>query len=159
MPSFNKVVLMGHLTRDPQIKYLPSQTAIVEFGLAVNRKFKTGDGQMREDVLFVDCAAFGKTGEAINKYCTKGKPLFVEGRLKFDSWEDKQSGGNRSKLSVVVESFQFIGGRESSDNGGGSEPERQHTSMAGAAREKSKANTPTEPAYDEPQFKEDDIPF
>ncbi len=79
MANFNKVVLLGNLTRDPQLKYLPSQTPVVEFGLAISRKFKAASGEMREDVCFVDCAAFGRTAEVINQYCQKGRPLLVEG--------------------------------------------------------------------------------
>src|SRR4051812_12626911 len=119
MASFNKVILMGNLTRDPQLKYLPSQMAVVEFGLAMNRKFRTQAGEDREEVTFIDCAAFGKTGELINQYFQKGKPIFVKGRIKYDTWEDKQGGGKRSKLSVVVENFQFIGGRDGGGAGGG----------------------------------------
>ncbi len=85
---------------------------MVEFGLATNRKFKAASGEDREEVCFVDCIAFGRTAEVINQYCQKGKQLYIEGRLKFDSWEDKQGGGKRSKLSVVVENFQFLGGRD-----------------------------------------------
>ena len=122
MANFNKVLLMGNLTRDPQLRYLPSQTPLVEFGLAVNRRWRTPQGEDREEVTFVDCAAFGKMAETINQYCQKGKPIFIEGRLKFDSWEDKQGGGKRSKLSVVVEQFQFVGGRDGGGQGGGGEP-------------------------------------
>ncbi len=107
MPSFNKVILMGNLTRDPQLSYLPSQTAVVDFGLAVNRKWKSKDGQSKEEVCFVDCQAFGRTGENINKYMSKGKPIFVEGRLVFDSWT-AQDGTKRNKHKVVVENFQFL---------------------------------------------------
>jgi rfaE bifunctional protein kinase chain/domain len=92
-----------------------------EAGLAVNRKFKTGDGEQKEEVLFVDCTAFGKPAEILAKYCQKGKPLFVEGRLKLDTWEDKQGGGKRSKISVVVENFQFLGGPEGGAGGGDSD--------------------------------------
>src|SRR5256885_4503497 len=119
MASYNKVLLMGNLTRDPQLKYLPSQTAIAEFGIAVNRKFRTQAGEDREEVNFFDCSAWGKTGELINQYFTKGKPIFIEGRLKYDSWEDKQGGGKRSKVTVVVENFQFVGGRDGGGGGGG----------------------------------------
>ena len=108
MANFNKVLLMGNLTRDPQLTYLPSQTAVVEFGLAVNRKWTGQDGSTREEVCFVDCRAFGKTAENINKYLKKGRPLFVEGRLSFDSWT-AQDGTKRSKHRVTVESFQFLG--------------------------------------------------
>jgi len=117
MASFNRVLLMGNFTRDPQMKYLPSQTPVVEFGLATNRRFKAASGEMRDETTFVDCAAFGRQAEVINQYCTKGKPILIEGRLKFDSWDDKNGGGKRSKLSVVVENFQLLGGR--SDGGGG----------------------------------------
>jgi len=109
MASFNKVLLMGNLTRDPQLKYLPSQTAVVEFGIACNRKFRTANGEDKEEVTYVDITSFGKQAEVINQYFQKGKPIFIEGRLKFDSWEDKQGGGKRSKLTVVVENFQFVG--------------------------------------------------
>lgn len=112
MASFNKVFLMGNLTRDVQGKFLPNQTFVAEFGIACNRKFKTKGGEEREEVLFADCSAFGKTGELINQYFTKGKPIFIEGRLKYDSWEDKQGGGKRSKITVAVDNFQFVGGRE-----------------------------------------------
>ncbi len=108
MANFNKVLLMGNLTRDPQLSYLPSQTAVVEFGIAVNRKWTGQDGSDREEVCFVDCRAFGKMAENINKYLKKGRPLFVEGRLSFDSWT-AQDGTKRSKHRVTIESFQFLG--------------------------------------------------
>ena len=108
MASFNKIMLMGNLTRDPQLSYLPSQTPVVDFGLAVNRKWTDKDGSQRENTCFVDCRAFGRQAENINKYLTKGKPLFVEGRLDFDQWT-AQDGTKRSKHRVTVESFQFIG--------------------------------------------------
>src|SRR6185312_13303104 len=97
---------------------LPSQTAVAEFGIACNRKFKSAAGEDREEVTFVDITAFGKQAELINQYFTKGKPIFIDGRLKYDSWEDKQGGGKRSKLTVVVENFQFIGGRDQGGGGG-----------------------------------------
>jgi single-strand DNA-binding protein len=119
MANYNKVLLMGNLTRDPQLKYLPSQTAVAEFGLAINRRYKTQAGEDRDETTFVDCSAFGRTGEVINQYFTKGKPIFVEGRLKFDSWEDKNGGGKRSRLTVFVERFEFVGGRDGGAGGGG----------------------------------------
>ena len=109
MASYNKVFLMGNLTRDPQVKHLPSQMVVAEFGIAVNRRYKTATGEDREEVAFVDCSAFGRQAETIGQYCTKGKPIFLEGRLKFDTWDDKQGNGKRSKLTVVVENFQFLG--------------------------------------------------
>ena len=113
--NFNKVILGGNLTRDPQLSYTPNQTAVVEFGLAVNRKW-TGkiDGAEHNEVCFVDCVAFGKTGENINQYLSKGDPLFVEGRLTFDQWT-AQDGTKRSKHKVAVQSFQFIGGQSNQD--------------------------------------------
>ena len=108
MAGFNKVLLMGNLTRDPQLSYLPSQTAVVEFGLAVNRRWKSREGEDRDETCFIDCRAFGRTAENINKYLTKGRPLFVEGRLTFDTWT-AQDGTRRSKHRVTVETFQFLG--------------------------------------------------
>ena len=168
MRGFNKVILMGNLTRDPQLKYLPSQTAVVEFGLAMNRKWRTPQGEEREEVCFVDCAAFGKQAEVINQYCTKGKQLFIEGRLKFDSWEDKQGGGKRSKLSVVIDTFQFLGGPNDGGNrggGGGPSYDDVDTGAGGPPpprpmnRGGPQKAPPQQPFGEEQQFKEDDIPF
>jgi len=108
MANFNKVLLIGNLTRDPQLSYLPSQTAVVDFGLAVNRRWRGKDGQDKSEVCFVDCRAFGKQAENINKYLSKGRPLFVEGRLTFDSWTS-QDGTKHSRHRVTVENFQFLG--------------------------------------------------
>jgi len=158
MASYNKVLLMGNMTRDPQLRYLPnSQTAVVDFGLACNRKFRTAQGEDREEVLFVDCTAWGKTAEVINQYFQKGRPIFVEGRLKLDTWEDKQGGGKRSKLSVVVENFQFIGGRQegAADADQGGPPRRAPVSRPPAQPPADAASAPP----DEQHFKEDDIPF
>jgi single-strand DNA-binding protein len=170
MANVNKVILIGNLTRDPQLKYLPSQMAVVEFGLATNRKFKGANGEEREDVCFVDCSAFGRTAEVINQYCQKGKQLYIEGRLKFDSWEDKQGGGKRSKLSVVIENFQFLGGREgggggSPDSGGGedqsqSRPPSRPPQRGGAPRQSGPpAQSQEPPIGNEQHFSDSDIPF
>ncbi len=163
MASFNQVILMGNLTRDPQLKYLPSQTPVAEFGLACSRKFKGQNGEDREDVVFVDCSAFAKTAELIQQYFTKGKPIFIQGRLKFDTWEDKQGGGKRSKLSVVVENFQFIGGRDGGGGGGGAPQEaggeyQQRPPRPQQSRPQN-APPPQQPFGEEQQFKDDDIPF
>lgn len=109
MAGFNKVLMMGNLTRDPQLSYTPNQTAVVDFGLATNRKWTAQDGSQRDETCFVDCRAFGKTAENINKYLTKGRPIFVEGRLTFDTWT-AQDGTKRSKHRVTVENFQFLPG-------------------------------------------------
>ena len=163
MANFNKVILMGNLTRDPQLKYLPSQTPVAEFGMAVNHRYKTANGEDREEVMFIDCNAFGKQAEVINQYCRKGKSLLIEGRLKFDTWDDKQGGGKRSKHRIVVENFQFVGPRESGGEGPGpqgdasgqrSAPQRppQRAPVASASQ-------PEQPFGEEQQFKEEDIPF
>lgn len=161
MANYNKIILVGNLTRDPQMKYLPSQMPITEFGLAVNHKFKTKTGEEREDVLFVDCTAFGKAAELINQYCQKGKQLLVEGRLKYDTWEDKQGGGKRSKHSVVVDSFQFLGGREhgAGDDAGIDQRPQAARRNAPARRPATGAPPIEKPFGEEPEFKEDDIPF
>ena len=120
MPNFNKVFLMGNLTRDPQLKYTQSQMAVCDFGLAINRKMRLASGEMKEETTFVDVTAWGKQGEAISKYVTKGRPLFVEGRLTLDQWQDKD-GQKRSKLRVTLEKFEFLdsGGRGGAAQGGG----------------------------------------
>jgi single-strand DNA-binding protein len=120
MASFNKVILLGNLTRDPQLSYLPSQTPVVDFGLATNRRWTSQDGQQREEACFVDCRAFGKPAETINKYCKKGKPLMIEGRLTFDSWTGKD-GEKKSKLRVTIETFQFVSSGPGQGTGGGSD--------------------------------------
>jgi single-strand DNA-binding protein len=108
MPNYNKVLLMGHLTRDVEIRYLPKGTAVGQIGLAVSRKWKDDAGQAKEETVFVDCEAWGRTAETMAQYLGKGKPVFIEGRLKLDQWDDKETGQKRSKLKVVVESFQFV---------------------------------------------------
>lgn len=108
MGSFSKVVLLGNLTRDPITGTLPSGATVCEFGLAVNRRWKDADGQTRDEVLFMDCAAYGKPGQTMGQYLKKGDPVLVEGHLKLDRWQDDQ-GKARSKVRTVVERFQFIG--------------------------------------------------
>ena len=107
MSSFNKIILMGNLTRDPVVSYLPSNTPVVDFGIATNRKWKSQDGQEREEVCFVDCRAFGRVADTIGKYCKKGQSILVEGRLTFDQWDDKETGQKRNKHRVTVETFTF----------------------------------------------------
>lgn len=108
MANFNKVILAGNLTRDPELRYTPKGTAVCKIGLAINRSWKTESGEKKEEVTFVDVDSFGKTAENISKYLKKGRPILVEGRLKLDQWDDKQSGQKRSKLGVILESFQFM---------------------------------------------------
>jgi single-strand DNA-binding protein len=111
MPNYNKVLLMGHLTRDIECKYTPKGTAVAQIGLAVSRKWKDEAGEAKEEVAFIDCESWGRTAEVMCQYFHKGSPVFIEGRLKLDQWDDKQSGQKRSKLKVVVESFQFVAGK------------------------------------------------
>ena len=141
MSSFNKVLLMGNLTRDPQLSYTPSNTAVADFGLATNRKWTSKDGTQKEETCFVDCRAFGKTAENINKYLKKGLPVFIEGRLTFDSWTG-QDGQKRSKHRVTVENFRFIG----SGGGSGGAPAVQ-------------AEAPPDEMENNSQGPKDDIPF
>ncbi|MBL9215362.1 MAG: single-stranded DNA-binding protein [Opitutaceae bacterium] len=109
MANLNKVMLIGNLTRDPELRVTPKGTAICTFSIAVNRKFRDESGADREEVTYVDIEAWGKSGENISKYCTKGRPLFVEGRLRLDQWEDKNTKEKRSRMKVVLENFQFLG--------------------------------------------------
>lgn len=115
MPSFNKVLLVGNLTRDPEIKYTPKGTAIARLGMAVNHTWKSESGEKKEEVTFVDVDAFGKQAETLAQYLKKGRPLLVEGRLRLDQWEDKKTNEKRSKLGVVLESFQFLDSGKQSD--------------------------------------------
>jgi single-strand DNA-binding protein len=114
MPNLNRVMLMGNLTRDPELRYLPSNIPVVSIGLAVNRRWRNQQGEQQEETTFVDCEGFGRTAELINQYLKKGRPVFIDGRLKLDQWQDKE-GHNRSKLKVVIENFQFIDSRSSDD--------------------------------------------
>ena len=171
MSSFNKVILMGNLTRDPQTRHLPSNTVVAEFGLACTRRYRTAAGEDRDETAFIDCAAFGRQAEVISQFCKKGKPLFIEGRLKYDTWDDKQTGAKRSKLSVVVENFQFVGSRESAagpgsagaDVFGNDRPRRGPATADDAGDDRSPRKRRTKPATlpfgEEKQFEEADIPF
>jgi len=148
MANYNKVMLMGNLTRDPQLSYTPSQTPVVEFGLAVNRRWKGKDGQSKDETCFVDCQTYGRQAETINKYLTKGSPVFVEGRLTFDSWT-AQDGTKRSKHRVMVENFQFLpSGSGRGAEGGGGNYDRSDSSGGGSGAGNS-----------ESQSGADDIPF
>jgi single-strand DNA-binding protein len=108
MANFNKVILIGNLTRDPELRYTPKGLAIAKLGLAVNRTWRDESGQPKEEVTFLDVDAFGKQAETLGQYMKKGKPIMIEGRLRLDTWDDKQTNQKRSKLGVVLESFQFL---------------------------------------------------
>ncbi len=118
MASYNKVLLMGNLTRDPEVRFAPNGTAICKFGLAVNRRYQDAAGEWKEEPTFVDVTIFGKRGEAFAKFHGKGKPAFVEGELRLDQWDDKQSGQKRSKLYVVGNNWEFVGGQGPGRAGG-----------------------------------------
>lgn len=137
--NYNKVMIGGNLTRDPELRMLPSNTGVVSFGLAVNRKWKSRDGESKEEVAFVDVEAFGRTAEVINQYVNKGDPLFIEGRLKLDQWQDRD-GNNRSKLKVIAEHIQLMGSR-----GGGNGSSGGNGQQRGGG--------------DHEPINEDDIPF
>ena len=150
--SFNRVFLMGNLTRDPEVKYTATNMAICKIGLAATRKF-LANGEKREETLFIDCDAFGKTGENIGKFFTKGRPIFIEGHLRLDQWE--KDGQKHSKIKVVVDNFQFVdsnpnrgsGGEQGGEEGGA--PARVQTRTG-------RAPTPAAPAT---EIQEEDIPF
>jgi single-strand DNA-binding protein len=167
MPNYNKVLLMGNLTRDVELKYTPSNMAVANLGIAVNRRYKGNDGEMKEETTFVDCEAWAQTAENLSKWFSKGRPIFLEGRLKLDQWQDKD-GGNRSKLKVVVDNFQFVdsksgaqggGGGSSGGNAGGEyvETPQRRAAPAGAGAGKAQANNYTGPTHE--PLGEDDIPF
>jgi single-strand DNA-binding protein len=150
MASYNRVILMGNLTRDPELRYLPSNTPVVNLGLAVNRRYKNQQGEQQEEVTFVDCEAFARPAEVINQYMSKGQPILIEGRLRLDQWQT-QDGQNRSKLKVVVENFQFVGGRGGDGQGGG----QGQSAGGGQAQGAAPGGQPPGPEAVE----EDDIPF
>jgi len=153
MASFNKVILVGNLTRDPELRYTPKGTAVARLGLAVNRQWKTDAGEAREEVTFIDIDAFGRQAEVIGQYCKKGKPLMIEGRLKYEQWDDKQTNQKRSKLLVVLESFQFLG--DGNRAGGEGAP----TGAPAARRPAATGETPPPAADSEGPPLDDDVPF
>jgi single-strand DNA-binding protein len=157
MASFNKVILVGNLTRDPELRYTPKGVAIAKLGMAVNRTWRTETGETKEEVTFIDVDAFGRQAETIAQYVKKGSPLLVEGRLRLDQWDDKQTGQKRSKLGVIVEGFQFLGGGNRGEGGGSDVPRRAPAAAAGAAAAPSAA--PSVPEPDMPPQEEDDVPF
>jgi len=160
MASYNKVLLMGNLTRDPEVRYTPKGTAIANLGLAVNRVYTTDAGEQKEEVTFVDIEVWGRQAETAGQYLSKGRPVFVEGRLKLDSWEDKESGQKRNKLKVVAERVQFLGAPR-----GGAEFKDQAPSDEAPARPAGRGPRPSAPPPDKgepepPAASEDDnIPF
>jgi single-strand DNA-binding protein len=153
MAGYNKVILIGNLTRDPELRYTPKGVAIAKIGLAVNRAWRDATtGELKEEVTFVDISAFGKQAETLGQYMKKGSPLMVEGRLRLDTWDDKQTNQKRSKLDIVLESFQFL---DSPRNREGASPDSPRTRSAPAAP----AASPNSPEADAAPPEEDDVPF
>lgn len=145
--SLNKVILMGNLTRDVELRPV-GETHVANFGLAINNRYRTKSGEDREETTFVDCEMWGARGEVLSRYLSKGSPVLLEGRLKLDQWQD-QSGGNRSKLKVVVENFEFVGGGRGDGGGGGDGGYEPRVQTRGSSQQ--------QPAHQ--PISEDDIPF
>jgi single-strand DNA-binding protein len=146
MASFNKVILLGNLTRDPEVRYTPKGTAVTDLGLAVNRTYTADNGEKREEVTFVDVTFWGRTAEVAGEYLKKGRPVFVEGRLQLDSWDDKTSGQKRTKLKVIGENMQMLGAPR---GGGGDEDGGPRSSRPAPPP---KAAVPSAPDDDEIPF-------
>ena len=161
MPSLNKVLLMGNLTRDPELRVTPKGTPICQFSLAINRQFKMESGESREEVIYVDVEAWGKQGETIAKYVTKGRPLYVEGRLRLDQWEDKNTKEKRSRMKVVLEQFQFLGDSRGGGGGGGPAASSEFDQTGGGSPERHapppRSSGPAKPAGGDNV--EEDVPF
>jgi single-strand DNA-binding protein len=156
MASYNKVFLLGNLTRDPEVRYTPKGSAVADLGIAVNRQYTLDNGEKREEVTFVDVTFWGRTAEVAGEYLKKGRSVFIEGRLQLDTWDDKQSGQKRSKLKVIGEMMQMLGGRPGGGGGGGDEggaEEAPRTRSGGSSR----SAAPSKGAPAEPD--DDEIPF
>jgi single-strand DNA-binding protein len=154
MASFNKVILLGNLTRDPEVRYTPKGTAVTELGMAVNRVYTAENGEKREETTFVDVTLWGRTAEIAGEYLKKGRPVFIEGRLQLDTWDDKTSGQKRSKLKVVGEGLQLIGSRPGGGGGGGGGGDEEGGSSAPRS---TRSAPPPKAAPSAPD--DDEIPF
>lgn len=153
MASFNKVILLGNLTRDPEVRYTPKGSAVCDLGLAVNRTYTLDNGEKREEVTFVDVVLWARLAEIAGEYLKKGRPVFIEGRLQLDTWDDKQSGQKRSKLRVIGETMQLLGSRPGGAAGGESSSDEERPARAAA-----KTSPPPKPAGPvDPD--DDEIPF
>lgn len=161
MASFNKVILMGNLTRDPEVRYTPSGTAVTDIGLAVNRYwFDKQANERREETTFIDVTLWGRQAEVAGEYLSKGRPVLIEGRLHLDSWDDKETGQKRSKLKVVGESMQLLGSR--GDSGGGGPRPAPGGQNSGGASENSSGGTPSAGSFEPSSgggIPDDEVPF
>jgi single-strand DNA-binding protein len=158
MASFNRVILLGNLTRDPELRYIQSGTAVTDIGLAVNDRRKNANGEWIEETTFIDVTLWGRTAEVVSEYCSKGSPIFIEGRLKLDSWDDKQTGQKRSKLKVVGDRIQLIGARGQGGSEGGPRPAARQSAQDNAYSQAA----PPDDAFDASPAESsggDDIPF
>lgn len=153
MASFNKVILVGNLTRDPELRYTSNGKAITKIGLAVNRTWTSETGEKKEEVTFVDVDVFGRTAENVGQYMRKGSPILIEGRLRLDQWDDKQTGQKRSKLGVVAETVQFLGSPRGGTEGGDSDAPRSRPAPSRPAQ------APAAAAEDAGPPPDDDVPF
>lgn len=157
MANFNKVILAGNLTRDPELRYTPKGTAVAKIGMAINRTWKNETGETKEEVTFVDIDAFGRQAEVIGQYLKKGRPVLVEGRLKLDTWEDKNTHQKVSKLKVVLESFSFLDSGGGGGAGGGGESFRNRQTAPVGTPAAAPAAAPEEMSPE--PANEDDVPF
>jgi single-strand DNA-binding protein len=157
MANFNKVILAGNLTRDPELRYTPKGQAVARIGMAINRTWKSETGETKEEVTFVDIDAWGRQAEVIAQYVKRGRPLLVEGRLRLDQWEDKNTHQKQSKLKVVLESFSFL----DSNRPEGGAPVEPARSRPAPAQGTAAPPEPPPPAASEPEPPptEDDVPF
>ena len=157
MASFNKVILVGNLTRDPELRYTPKGTAVGDLGLAVNRRVSDGNGNWSDEVTFLDVTVWGRDAENAQKYLAKGRGVFIEGRLQLDSWEDKATGQKRTKLKIIGETVQFLPDGRGGGGGGG-----RSQAAGGSQQRQDPADEPTRgasPAVEDFQDEDDDIPF
>ena len=158
MASFNKVILLGNLTRDPEVRYTPKGSAVCDLGLAVNRQYTLDSGEKREEVTYVDVVLWARLAEIAGEYLKKGRPVFIEGRLQMDSWDDKQTGQKRTRLRVVGETMQLLGSRPSGSGGGGAastevaDEDRQSGTSGKSSPPPVKASATAEPDDDEIPF-------
>lgn len=160
MPNLNKVMLIGNLTRDPEVRYTPKGSAVTDIGMAINRNYTLDDGERREETTFVDVTFWGRQAEVIGEYMKKGRPMYVEGRLQLDQWEDKTSGQQRSRLKVIGENFQFLGGRDDQGGGGqrgGGPPQQQYAPAP--QQQAPQQQAPQQQNYEPIRDEDDDIPF
>jgi single-strand DNA-binding protein len=157
MANFNKVILAGNLTRDPELRYTPKGTAVVKFGLAINRTWKNESGESKEEVTFVDVDAWGRSAEVIAQYMRKGRPILIEGRLRLDSWEDKNTHQKVSKLKVTLETFSFIDSK--GPEGGGGVPTGESPRKPAVQAKPPGAPPGSPPESEPPPPEDDDVPF